>query len=68
MTIGKFGDPNPEPYFALLRLCRDQIAESLGISEEELELSMGMSGEVLPLLDGNIQFKRGQQCCVTYLC
>ena len=25
MTIGKFGDPNPEPYFQLLKECRAQV-------------------------------------------
>jgi hypothetical protein len=25
MTIGKFGDPNPEPYFQLLKECRTQV-------------------------------------------
>lgn len=25
MTIGKFGDPNPEPYFELLKQCRAEV-------------------------------------------
>ncbi|EKX55033.1 hypothetical protein GUITHDRAFT_63073 [Guillardia theta CCMP2712] len=45
MTIGKLGDPNPEPYFALLRECRKKLAESLQMEETDLHLSMGMSGD-----------------------
>lgn len=45
MTIGKFGDPNPEPYFQVLKQCRARVAQSLGIAEDALELSMGMSGD-----------------------
>eukprot|EP00960_Hanusia_phi_P054814 762781-Hanusia_phi.AAC.17 len=45
MTIGKLGDPNPDPYFALLRECRKNLAESLHMAESDLQLSMGMSGD-----------------------
>lgn len=45
MTIGKFGDPNPEPYFQLLSECRAKVADALSVDRESLELSMGMSGD-----------------------
>uniref|UniRef100_A0A6T8I2D2 Pyridoxal phosphate homeostasis protein n=3 Tax=Hemiselmis andersenii TaxID=464988 RepID=A0A6T8I2D2_HEMAN len=45
MTIGAFGDPNPEPYFAMLAKCRGEVAAALGVEPESLELSMGMSGD-----------------------
>ena len=40
MTIGAPGDLN---CFDILRECRDQVKEGLGVSS--LELSMGMSGD-----------------------
>lgn len=44
MTIGKLnGDPSED--FACLRSTRSLVATSLEIPEEELELSMGMSGD-----------------------
>ncbi|KAJ1475912.1 hypothetical protein T484DRAFT_3137539 [Baffinella frigidus] len=45
MTIGKLGDPNPEPYFKLLHSVRGKVAAELGVDEASLELSMGMSGD-----------------------
>jgi pyridoxal phosphate enzyme (YggS family) len=45
MTIGAFDDPHPEPYFESLGDCRCRVAEALGVGEEALELSMGMSGD-----------------------
>lgn len=44
MTIGKLdGDPSDD--FACLRATRSTVATTLDIPEEELELSMGMSGD-----------------------
>lgn len=45
MTIGKFGDPNPEPYFECLHECRQKVATAMGVDADSLELSMGMSGD-----------------------
>jgi pyridoxal phosphate enzyme (YggS family) len=45
MTIGKLGDPNPEPYFKKLAECRADVAKKLGVEEKSLLLSMGMSGD-----------------------
>jgi len=45
MTIGKFGDPHPGPYFACLAACREEVATALGVAPGALELSMGMSGD-----------------------
>ena len=45
MTIGKFGDPHPEPYFELLRKCRSEVADALELNPDALQLSMGMSGD-----------------------
>eukprot|EP01113_Clastostelium_recurvatum_P050438 TRINITY_DN9552_c0_g1_i1.p1 TRINITY_DN9552_c0_g1~~TRINITY_DN9552_c0_g1_i1.p1 ORF type:complete len:266 (+),score=45.99 TRINITY_DN9552_c0_g1_i1:1-798(+) len=45
MTIGS---PNPtpdQPDFTCLKECRGQVSRALGVSEESLELSMGMSGD-----------------------
>eukprot|EP00128_Syssomonas_multiformis_P008987 Colp12_sorted_trinity150504_noHs@36230 len=48
MTIGQYGrDPalGPNPDFDLLRECRSKVAQALGVSDSDLELSMGMSGD-----------------------
>ena len=42
MTIGAAGDPR---CFDTLRTCRDAVADTLGVPAEQLELSMGMSGD-----------------------
>jgi len=45
MTIGKYGDTSPECFQCLVD-CRTQVCSSLGIQEDELELSMGMSSDM----------------------
>uniref|UniRef100_A0A7S2V490 Pyridoxal phosphate homeostasis protein n=1 Tax=Fibrocapsa japonica TaxID=94617 RepID=A0A7S2V490_9STRA len=45
MTIGRLGDPSPDCFQCLLD-CRKQVSEALGLGEEELEMSMGMSGDL----------------------
>jgi len=45
MTIGKYGDPNPVPYFNKLSELRSQVEDTLSLESNSLELSMGMSGD-----------------------
>ena len=45
MTIGKLGDPNPEPYFLKLAKCRTEVAKRFSLKEQDILLSMGMSGD-----------------------
>eukprot|EP00494_Astrolonche_serrata_P026013 UN26274 len=48
MTIGKYGDPKPEPYFKMLYEIRNNILKERFMKEKNitnLELSMGMSGD-----------------------
>lgn len=45
MTIGMPDYSSRPENFACLAECRKQVAESLGIKESDLELSMGMSGD-----------------------
>mmetsp|Transcript_24750 Transcript_24750/g.32322 ORF Transcript_24750/g.32322 Transcript_24750/m.32322 type:complete len:254 (-) Transcript_24750:105-866(-) len=59
MTIGKFGDVSPE-YFQCLIDCRDQVCQSLGLETNEIELSMGMSGDLeLALQMGSTNIRVG---------
>ena len=44
MTIGKLDGDASEDFKTLVK-CRATVAEALGKKEEELELSMGMSGD-----------------------
>lgn len=46
MTIGKFGYDmanGPNPDFILLKNCRDQVCQQLGLDWKKIDLSMGMS-------------------------
>ncbi|XP_072512659.1 pyridoxal phosphate homeostasis protein isoform X2 [Salminus brasiliensis] len=46
MTIGRYGydlSNGPNPDFQMLLKCREQVCESLKLSVEQVELSMGMS-------------------------
>lgn len=49
MTIGAYDNYDQQtginPDFKTLRDCRQSVAEALGIDPEDLELSMGMSGD-----------------------
>merc|ERR1740123_457067 len=45
MTIGKYGDPNPVPYFEMLSNLRSDVETALELELGSLELSMGMSGD-----------------------
>jgi pyridoxal phosphate enzyme (YggS family) len=45
MTIGKLTDEPNDECFDVLVQCREQVAKALGRDAEELELSMGMSGD-----------------------
>lgn len=45
MTIGMPDYTSRPENFACLRACRKDVAETLGVPEESLELSMGMSGD-----------------------
>lgn len=42
MTIGEYGD---DTCFDRLAACRSEVANSLGMAEDELHLSMGMSDD-----------------------
>lgn len=44
MTIGAAG-VDPAPFFAALARARDEVASALGLSPEQLALSMGMSAD-----------------------
>jgi len=44
MTIGSY-EGDPTPFFKMLFKLREEICKELGRKEEELELSMGMSGD-----------------------
>eukprot|EP00026_Physarum_polycephalum_P015448 Phypoly_transcript_16132.p1 GENE.Phypoly_transcript_16132~~Phypoly_transcript_16132.p1 ORF type:complete len:288 (+),score=26.06 Phypoly_transcript_16132:51-866(+) len=45
MTIGRPDPPPDQPDFALMVKLRKDLCASLGISEQDVELSMGMSGD-----------------------
>lgn len=45
MTIGMPDYSSKPENFACLSACREKVAEALGMKPEELELSMGMSGD-----------------------
>jgi len=44
MTIGKYGGDAREDFSALVK-CRDTLIEKMDLKKEEVELSMGMSGD-----------------------
>ncbi|RQM17998.1 hypothetical protein DD237_001333 [Peronospora effusa] len=44
MTIGRYGDTTSECFDRLVT-CRKQVAEAMGMTETDLALSMGMSGD-----------------------
>eukprot|EP00005_Dracoamoeba_jomungandri_P003550 CAMPEP_0174258832 /NCGR_PEP_ID=MMETSP0439-20130205/7765_1 /TAXON_ID=0 /ORGANISM="Stereomyxa ramosa, Strain Chinc5" /LENGTH=234 /DNA_ID=CAMNT_0015342495 /DNA_START=97 /DNA_END=801 /DNA_ORIENTATION=- len=47
MTIGQFSVDNPEKDFKKLVECRKNVCSELGLNENEVELSMGMSHDYL---------------------
>jgi len=50
MTIGSY-EGDPTPFFKMLFNLREEICKKLGRKEEELELSMGMSGDYLKAIE-----------------
>ena len=60
MTIGARGhdySKGPNPDFTLLSKLRTQVSKELGFKEEDLELSMGMSGDYEEAVRINLHLK-----------
>ena len=72
MTIGKL-DGDAKEDFLKLSHCRDLVAQELGISPKQLELSMGMSSDYQQAVSGTHEYHRiyyfqCKQICNMHIC